>query len=135
MRFHFKEIFGDEVFNLFIATHNQAEHRRLYAPDREHTLIACVSPKNGVSTGHIDAVQPVCPRPRQGRHAQRDELTVGPQTLNSPFDGLRVEVVNQTTLHLLALFRSQLQVIQHFIHQQLSFTIGVSRVNNLAGFM
>ena len=135
MRFHFEEVFGDEVLYLFIATHNQPEHRRLYAPDRKYALIARVTSKNGVSARHIDTVQPVRTRSRQCRHAQRDKLTVGAQPLNSPLNGLRVEVVNQATLHLLALFRCQLQVIQHFIHQQLPFTIGVTGVNNFAGFM
>ena len=135
MRLYLKEVFGDKVFNLFITTHNQSEHRRLYAPDRKYALIARVTSENGVSARHIDTVQPVRTRSRQRRDAQRDKLTVGAQTLNSPLHGLRVEVVNQATLHLLALFRCQLQVIQHFIHQQLPFTIGVTGVNNFAGLM
>ena len=34
MRLHVEEVFGDEVFNLFIAAYNQAKHRRLHASDR-----------------------------------------------------------------------------------------------------
>ena len=59
MRFHFKEIFGDEVLNLFITTHHQPQHRRLHAPHGKYALIARVAPKNGVCAGHVDAVQPV----------------------------------------------------------------------------
>ena len=59
MRFHLKEIFGDEVLNLFVTTHDQPQHRRLHAPHGEHALIARITPKNGVRAGHIDAVQPV----------------------------------------------------------------------------
>jgi hypothetical protein len=36
MRFHFKEIFGDEVLNLFITTHHQPQHRRLHAAHGEY---------------------------------------------------------------------------------------------------
>ncbi len=135
MRLHLEEVFGNEVFNFFIATHNQSEHRRLHAPDRKYALITRVTPQNGISARHVDTVQPVRARSRQCRHAKGDELTVGAQTLNRPLDGLRVEVVNQAALHLLALFRGQLQVIQHFIHQQLSFTIGVTCVNDFTGLM
>ena len=76
MRFYLEEIFGDEVFNLFIATHNQAEHRRLYTTNREDALVPCVAPENSVGSRHIDTVQPVRPRPRQCRHAQWDEIAV-----------------------------------------------------------
>lgn len=36
MRLHVEEIFGDEIFNLFIATDHQAKYRGLHPPHREH---------------------------------------------------------------------------------------------------
>ena len=69
MCFHFKKIFGNEVFDLFIASDNQPEYRRLYAPDGEHPLITGVTPENGIRTGHVDAVQPVRAGTGQRRHA------------------------------------------------------------------
>ncbi|MNC12051.1 hypothetical protein D3C75_597640 [compost metagenome] len=59
VRFDFEEIFSDEILNFFVATHHQPEYRRLHAPDGEHTLITRITPKNGVSAGHVDAVKPV----------------------------------------------------------------------------
>ena len=48
---------------------------------------------------------------------------------------LRVEVVDQAALHLLALFRRQLQVVQHFIDQQLPFPVRVTRVDHFRRLM
>ena len=135
MCFDFKEVFRHEVFNLFIAAHHQPEHGCLHAPHGKHALITSIATENGVSTGHIDAVQPVGTRSRQRRNAQRYKLTVGTKTVDRPLNRLRVQVVYQATLHLLALFRCQLQIVQHFIHQQLPFTIRVPGVNDFAGFM
>ena len=53
--------------------------------------------------GHIDAVQPVGTRSRQRRNAQRYKLTVGTKTVDRPLNRLRVQVVYQATLYLLAL--------------------------------
>ncbi len=130
MRFDVKEIFGDEVLDLFIATHHQPQHRRLYATNRQHSLIAGITPENGVGAGHVDAIQPVGASAGQRRHAQRDKLAIRAQAVNRPLNRLWVEVVNQATLHLLALFRRQLQVVQHLIDQQLPFSIRVARVNH-----
>ena len=135
MCFDFKEVFRHEVFNLFIAAHHQPKHGRLHASHGKHTLITGIAAENGIRTGHINAVQPVSPRPRQCRNAQRYKLAIGAKTIDRPLNRLRVQVVYQTTLYLLALFRCQLQVVQHFIHQQLPFAIRVSGVNDFAGFM
>ena len=133
MRFDIEEVFGDEVFNLFIAAHHQAEHRGLHPPHGEHPLIAGVAPQQGIGPGHIDAVQPVGARPRQRRHAKRHKLAVSAQAVDRPLNRLRVEIVYQTALHLLTLLRRQLQVVEHLIHQQLPLTVGVAGVDNLLG--
>ena len=133
MRLHVEEIFGDEIFNLFIAKDHQAKYRGLHPPHREHPLIAGVAPQQGVGAGHIDAVQPVGAGPRQRRHAERHELAVGAQTVDRPLHRLRVEIVNQTALHLLTLLRRQLQVVEYFVHQQLPFSVRVAGVDNLLG--
>ena len=117
MRFDFKEIFRHEVFNLFVAAHHQSEYGRLHASHGKYALITGIATENGVSAGHIDAVQPVGSGSRQCRNAQRHKLTVGTKTVDRPLNRLRVQVVYQATLHLLALFRCQLQIVQHFIHQ------------------
>ena len=135
MCFDFKEVFRHEVFNLFIAAHHQPKHGRLHASHGKYALITGIATENGVSAGHIDAVQPVSSGSRQCRNAQRYKLAIGAKTIDRPLNRLRVQVVYQTTLYLLALFRCQLQVVQHFIHQQLPFAIRVSGVNDFAGFM
>ncbi len=135
MRFHFKEIFGDEVLNLFITTHDQPQHRRLHAPHGEHALIARVAPEDGVGAGHVDTVQPVRARAGQRRDAQRNKFAVGAQARDRTLHRLRVEVVDQAALHLLTLFRRQFKIVQHLIHQQLSFPVRVTRVHDFIGFM
>ena len=135
MRFHFKEIFGDEVLNLFITTHHQPQHRRLHAAHGEYPLIARITPEDGVGAGHVDPVQPVSARARKRRDAQRDKLAVGTQTRDRTLYRLRVEVVYQAALYLLAFFRRQLEVVQHFIYQQLSFPVRVTCVNHFRGFV
>ncbi|WP_432758722.1 toprim domain-containing protein, partial [Escherichia coli] len=84
-------------------------------PDREGQLLV---------DEVLDYLQ-LAPEKRQRRNAQRYKLTVGTKTVDRPLNRLRVQVVYQATLYLLALFRCQLQIVQHFIHQQLPFTIRV----------
>ena len=110
-------------------------HRRLHAPHGEHALIARVAPEDGVGAGHVDPVQPVSARARKRRDAQRDKLAVGTQTRDRTLYRLRVEVVYQAALHLLTLFRRQFKIVQHLIHQQLSFPVRVTRVHDFFGFM
>ncbi len=133
MRLHLKEIFGDKVLNLFIAAHHQPQHRRLDAPYREHPLVARVAPQQRPGAGHIDAVKPVGPCPRQRRDAERNKFAVGAQATNRPLYRLRVEIVNQTALDTLTLLRRELEIVEHLIHQQLTLAIRVTGVNNLAG--
>jgi len=45
MRFDFEEVFGDEIFDLFVATHHQPQHRGLNAPNGEHAVIARIAPQ------------------------------------------------------------------------------------------
>lgn len=134
MCFDFKEVFRHEVFNLFVAAHHQPEYGRLHASHGKYALITGIATENSVSAGHIDAVQPVSPRPRQCRNAQRYKLAIGAKTIDRPLNRLRVQVVYQTTLYLLAL-SVPVAGGQHFIHQQLPFAIRVSGVNDFAGFM
>ena len=94
MRFDFKEIFRDEVFNLFVAAHHQPKHWRLHAPNGKYPLVASITPQNGICAGHINAVQPVGTRSRQRRNAQRYKLTVGTKTIDRPLNRLRVQVVD-----------------------------------------
>ena len=130
MRLHVEEVFGDEVFNLFITANHQAKYRGLHPPHGQYPLIAGVTPQQSIGAGHIDAVQPVGTRPRQRRHAERHELAVGAQAIDRPLHRLRVEIVNQTALHLLTLLRRQLQVIEYFVHQQLPLTVGVAGMDH-----
>ncbi|CCK14062.1 hypothetical protein BN136_72 [Cronobacter universalis NCTC 9529] len=131
VRFDLKEIFGDEVFNLFVAPHHQPQHGRLDAAYREHALIARVLPEQRPGARHVNAVQPVGAGAGERRGAERHELAVLSQLIDGALHRLRVEIVNQATTHLLALFRGQLQVVEHFVHQQLPFAIRVACVNNL----
>ncbi|CCJ97842.1 hypothetical protein BN130_327 [Cronobacter malonaticus 507] len=131
VRFDLKEIFGDEVFNLFVAPHHQPQHRRLDAAYREHALVARVLPEQRPGARHVNAVKPVRAGAGERRGAERHKLAVLAQLVDSALHRLRVEIVNQAAAHLLALFRGQLQVVEHFIHQQLPFAIRVACVNNL----
>ncbi|MNP50619.1 hypothetical protein D3C76_1448940 [compost metagenome] len=114
--FHFEEIFGDKVLDLFIAAHHQPQHRSLDATHREHPLITGVTPENGVGAGHVDAVQPVGAGASQRGDAQRHKLAVGSQTRDGTLHRLRVEIVDQTALHLAAFLWREVQVIQHLVH-------------------
>ena len=80
MRFNLKEIFGDEILNLFVTTHHQPQHRRLHTPDGEDALITGITPQNGVGAGHVDPVKPVRTSAGQRGNAQRNKLAVRAQT-------------------------------------------------------
>ncbi|SAJ31479.1 Uncharacterised protein [Enterobacter cloacae] len=79
MRFDFEEVFGDEIFDLFVATHHQPQHRCLDTTDGEYALITRVAPENGVGTGHVDPVQPVRTGTRQRGDTQGNKFAVGAQ--------------------------------------------------------
>ena len=131
MRLDVKEIFGDEILNLFITPHDQPQHRRLHPPDRQHPLVAGIAAEQRIGAGHVNPVQPVGAGAGQGRNAQRNKLAVGAQTSNRPLHRLRVEIVNQAALNLLALFWRQLQIVENFVYQQLPLSVRVTGVNHL----
>ena len=129
---HLKEIARHKVFNFLITPHHQPEHRGLHPADRKHTVIPRITAEDGVGACHIDAVEPVCPCPCQCRNTQRDKITVKTHFIHCPDYRLRVKVIDQAALHLLTLFRRELQEIQYLIHQQLPFAIRVSGVDNFS---
>ena len=77
------------------------EGRLLHRPLAEH-VVKRIEGQPAIVTGYNGA------GPRQRRHAERHELAVGAQTVDRPLHRLRVEIVNQTALHLLTLLRRQL---------------------------
>ncbi len=135
MGFDFEVIFRDEVFDLFVTAHHQTQHRRLHAAHRQHAVIARVAPQQRPGARHIDTVKPVGARARQRRNAERNKFAVFAQSADRPLHRLRVQVVDQAALNPAAFFRRQLQIVEHFVHQQLTFAIGVARMHHFAGLL
>ena len=93
-------------------------------------MITGVTAKDGIRAGHIDPVQPVGAGAGQRRDAQGYKFAVGAQAVNRPLHRLRVKIVDQTALHLLTLFRRQLQIVKYLIHQQLTLSVRVTGMND-----
>ncbi len=86
-------------------------------PDNRHCA------ENGIRTGHINAVQPVSPRPASAEtHSGTNSLLERRRSIAAQPPAGSSRLSNNAVPA--GAFRCQLQVVQHFIHQQLPFAIG-----------
>ncbi len=86
-------------------------------PDNRHAA------ENGIRTGHINAVQPVSP-PRASAETHSGTNSLLERRRSSPAQPPAGSGRLSNNAVPAGLFRCQLQVVQHFIHQQLPFGSG-----------
>ena len=105
------------MLDLNVPSDDESQQGRLNSTDRQDALIADLATLQGKGPGHIDAIEPICPRAGQRRGGQRRELSIIAQLPQGTDDGAGIEIVNQATLNRRAFGALNTQVIDDLVNQ------------------
>ena len=105
------------MLDLNVPSDDESQQGRLNSTDRQDALIADLATLQGKGPGHIDAVEPICPRAGQCRDGQRRELSIIAQLTQGAGNGGGIEIVDQATLNRRAFGALNTQVIDNLVNQ------------------
>ncbi len=113
-----------------IAVDDQAEDRGLYTAYRQHAFDTLDLSRQRTCAGHIETVQLITDAAGQSFLVQAEELAIITQALQRLSCSIGIEVIDQDTFDRCGVA----VILQHLLHQQLSFVVRVACMHDLGGF-